>query len=415
MNSPSRFIFGGLTMIGSFLVAVHSRISIADEAPEKTASMTISGHANGPDGKPLAGATINLCIGPFPNWKIVATAATGADGRFEFKDVRLPLSPSPMTHEKLPKSSFSLFGTAAGFGFAWSGSREYWDGEKPSDVGMIPGDKRARQGHVDFYRSEPIVIDLEFTRAAILGGKVVDEDSRPVSGAKVSLSDADYLNGDGKALNIHIRQFVAMREFLPRNEWEAQTDSDGRFEIGGLPAEVCFAVNIEHAGFAKSSFHAATTSRAISVHHYNNEGSSIRSGTQIEVARPGKHDVRTGEITVRLHPLHTVLIDVVEVDTGRPVVNASVSAVAPTRDGRSGFGKTDANGRTELKLAMGQYRVAADPPRGSLYIRSRATLDGIAGRDTEPFTIQVAKGCLVNFDVVDAESGEGVVGIGFQA
>ncbi len=442
MTSSSGFAVVRLIVIGCFLVAVRS--SESTEPSDKTAPITIRGHAKGPEGKPLQGATINLCIGRLqssprrsqltlpgtidppkpsgdpnksassPNWKIIATATIGADGRYEFKEIHLPLSPSRRMSDKILNGGFFLFGTAAGYGFAWSGTRDYWDVEKPSDAGSVPGDKRVRQGHVDFYRGEPIDIDLEFTRATSLKGRVIDEDSRPLGGAKVLLSNADYLNGDGKALDVHTRQFVTMRDVLPLDECQAETGADGRFEIGGLPAEACFDVNVEHAGFAKSFFHAGTTSRAVAVHQYIRAVTAIRGNIDVEIPRRGKQELRIGEITVRLHPLHTVLVDVVEEDSGRPVVNARVFVVDPTQD-RSGDGTTDANGRAVLKLAMVQYRLAADPPPASLYIRSQPLLDGIAGRDKEPFTIQVAKGCVVNFEVVDADSGEGIAGIGFEA
>ncbi len=83
--------------------------------------------------------------------------------------------------------------------------------------------------------------------------------------------------------------------------------------------------------------------------------------------------------------------------------------------GPSAHGKTDKNGRVELKLPIGRYELTADPPRDSLYVRTRAKLDGTAGRDKEPFTIRLVKGCIVNFEALDSESGKGIEEIGFQA
>ncbi len=99
----------------------------------------------------------------------------------------------------------------------------------------------------------------------------------------------------------------------------------------------------------------------------------------------------------------------------RPFRNVSVSTASPFGSGFSAYGKTDRNGRVVLKLPMGQYKLVADPPRDSLYVRTWANLDGTADRDKEPFTIRLVKGCVVNFEAVDSESGKGIEGIGFQA
>ena len=392
-----------------------ARPPVAKTPAGETVPFALSGHARGPDGKPVVGATINLCMGPNRNSTVAATTTSGGDGRYEFKGIRLPVSPASGSREKLLAGGFSLYGTAASFGFAWSGSRDYWDKDKPSDAGVVPGDQRMRQGHLDFYRNEPIVVDLGFTSASSLKGQVIDENKRPIAGAKVWLWHADYLNGDGKALHINEREFTGIRELLKSKEREAQTDSDGRFELGGLPAEVCFGVNVDYSGFGSASLHAATTTRPITVHHFNQSATSIRGDVQVEVPIAESHEVRTGDLTILLYPLRNVLIDVVEQDTGRPAANVAVGTNTLLGNGPSAFGKTDRDGRVVLKLPMGQYRLTADPPRDSLYIRTRANLDGTAGRDKEPFTIQLTKGCVVDFEALDADSGQGVEGIGFQA
>lgn len=400
-NSPYRF-----TLLYCFLFAVES--VAGDPQTEKTVPFSLSGTAKDNSGKPIAGATINLCMGPNQNSKVSATTKSGVDGRYEFKEARLKVSPAIGSREKLLVGGFSLFGRAQDYGFGWSGSRYYWDKERPKDG--IP-----QQGHIDFYRGEPLAVDLEFTRATSLKGRVIDEDSRPIVGAKVWLWHADYLNGDGKALHINEREFSGIRQLLTPEEREAKTDSDGRFEIGGLPSEVCFGVAIDHPGYGNASFHAATTARPITIHRFNQSGTAIRNGVQIEVALPDSHEVRTGEITVQLHPLHSVLIDVIEDDTGKPAANVKIETNGLAGNGPSAFGKTDRNGRVVLEVPIGHYRLTADPPRDSLYVRTRANLDGVTGRDKEPLTMRLIKGCVVNFVAVDADSGEGIAGIGFQA
>jgi beta-lactamase regulating signal transducer with metallopeptidase domain/protocatechuate 3,4-dioxygenase beta subunit len=388
---------------------------VAKSEAKETVPFTLTGHAKGPDGKPVVGATINLCMGPNQNSSVAATTISGGDGRYEFKAIRLPVSPASGSRERLLSGGFSLYGTATGYGFAWSGSRDFWDKDKPSDAGIVPGDWRTRPGHVDFYRNEPTVVDLDFTTAASLKGRVVDEDNQPIAGVEVSLWHSDYLNGEGKALHINYREFYGMRQLLKRDQLVANTDKDGRFEIGGLPAEVCFGVSAEHPRFGNTSFHAATTNRPITVHHFDRSAVTIQGNMQVEISNLDSHEVRTGDLTILLHPVRNVLIDVIEQDTGRPAANVEVGTNTLLGNGPSAYAKTNREGRVVLKLPMGQYRLTADPPRDSLYVRTRAKLDGTAGRDKEPFTLQLIKGCVVNFETTDAETGQAIEGIGFQA
>jgi beta-lactamase regulating signal transducer with metallopeptidase domain/protocatechuate 3,4-dioxygenase beta subunit len=376
---------------------------------EETVPFTLTGHATGPDGKPIAGATINLRIG-FKRITI-ATTTSDSDGQYQFKDVRLPVQPAVGSRTKLLGGWFSLYGTAPGFGFAWSGSRCFHDRDKPTDEELLHGQWQKRPGQVDFFRNIPPVVDLEFTSAAGLKGRVIDEDNQPIDGVKISLWQADYLNGEGKALHINSRE-LRMRELPKKDEFIAHADKDGRFEIGGLPSDVCFGVAVEQSGFANTSFYAATTNRPITVHHFNQSGVTKQGEMDVEVPIPDSHEVRTGDLTILLHPVRNVLIDVID-DMGRGAANVEIGTNTLLGNGPSAFGKTNRDGRVVLKLPMGQYDLTADPPRDSLYVRTRAKLDGTAGRDKEPFTIRLVRGCVVNFEAVDAESGQGVEGIGF--
>ncbi len=255
----------------------------------KIVSLTISGTAKDTAGRPVVGATINLCVGP--SSKVAAKTTSDNTGRYEFSNVRLPLSLASGSRDELYAGGFSLYGTAAGYGFAWSGKRDYWEKDKPSDAGIIAGDERTRQGGINVYRNTRPTVDLEFTPAASLTGRVIDEDNRAVAGAKVSLWSADYLNGEGKALHVNYREFSGMTEYL-KDKVVAHTDTEGRFAIGGLPAEVCFGVSVESLGFGRLSLYAATTSRPLTVHRFNMSGTTIRNNIQVEVALSDSHEVR---------------------------------------------------------------------------------------------------------------------------
>ena len=47
----------------------------------------------------------------------------------------------------------------------------------------------------------PVTIDLTFPKAAVLKGRVVDEDGQPVEGAKLQVLDADLLDAAGHETN----------------------------------------------------------------------------------------------------------------------------------------------------------------------------------------------------------------------
>ena len=204
-----------------------------------------------------------------------------------------------------------------------------------------------------------------------------------------------------------------MRELLKRDQFTAQTGRDGLFEIAGLPADVCFAVVVKRSGFGETSLHAATTNRPLTIHRFNQSGMTRRNNVDVEVPLPDSHEVRTGDLTIILHPVHTVLVDVVEADTGQPVANVEVGTNTDLGEGASSFGKTNRDGRVELKLPIGQYDLTADPPRGSLCVPTRSHLDGTAGRDKDPFTLRLTKGCVVNFEVVEGDSGKAIEGVAF--
>ena len=160
--------------------------------PAKTVAVTISGRAKDSAGKPVAGATINLCVGSNMNRAAASTTTSDSDGHYVFKDVELPLQLASGSQEPHYAGGFSLYGTAAGHGFAWSGSRTFWDRVKPSDVEDVPGDWRRRPGGVDFYRDEPTIVDLEFTPATSLKGRVIDDEGHPIRDVELSLWHADY-------------------------------------------------------------------------------------------------------------------------------------------------------------------------------------------------------------------------------
>ncbi len=260
----------------------------ATSPTEKRVSLTVTGRAKDSAGKPIAGATIHLRAGARP--LVTRTTTSDADGIYMFSEVPVMLYPANGSREIVYSGAFSVYGTRTGYGFAWSGLRYFWDRNKLSDEEMVRNQWTRRTVQTDYFRDDPPVIDLEFAPAASLKGHVIDDDNRPIADADVSLLEADYLNGEGKPLWLEYRKFSDMRQGLSSEHLHARSDNDGRFEIGGLPAEVCFLMLVEHPGDANTSFYAATTDRPLAVHRFNNSATTIQGNRQVEIAIPEQHE-----------------------------------------------------------------------------------------------------------------------------
>ena len=136
---------------------------------EKRVALTVTGRATGSAGKPIAGATIHLRAGAKP--ELTMTTTSHSDGSYEFKDVQVMLHQANGTREQLCSGPLSLYATAPGIGFAWSGRRYFWDRKKPSDEEMGHDQWTKRTVKTDFFRDDPPVIDLELRpRRASKGG-----------------------------------------------------------------------------------------------------------------------------------------------------------------------------------------------------------------------------------------------------
>ncbi len=338
--------------------------------PDKTIPFSLSGHVRGPDGKALAGIEVHLvttyAYAAMPLVQVRSfIAKSGTDGSFKFSDVPISITKGGVERNSPNVGGFMLWSAPPRYGFVWSGLRNYWDTDDNSGANEGPGIVHKRQGGVDFYRDKPVVVDLDFVPATTLRGRVVDEDNKPIAGADVSLWDADYLDGSGKALHINYRQFAGMQQLMKRELRSARTDGDGRFSIGGLQPEICFGVRIKHKGFADSSFYAATTNRPITGHQFSDTAAAVeRGGEWVELSQPGSHPTRPNGFTAILQRPHRVLIDVVAADTGEPLANVAVYN-AWQDQGPMDSSKSDLQGRAVLNLPRGEYTLAADPPKKS--------------------------------------------------
>jgi protocatechuate 3,4-dioxygenase beta subunit len=368
-----------------------ARAATAARPDQMTTPITVSGRATDEAGKSVPGATVYLASTRADT--PLATATTDRDGRYRFHDVPLPVF---REQEDLPADGgFQVFGTATGHGFAWHGMRSYQPRRRPADWKVAGEDYSLFQG-------EPLVMDLTFPPSAALGGRIVDEDQRPVPGAKIQIIGCDYLDTKGKESHPNFREFWSIAA-APAVFTTATTDDDGRCRFEGLPREAGFRIIIKHPDHATQFLYAVTTGRPASAFDYPRQ--AIGPGRE----RP---PVRSAIFAV-LRATRRIAVRTVFADNGLPAPRVRVSAtIRPS--GTSAGGISDDDGMLLLRLPAGEYDLRADPTAGGAdCIRTLSKFTVAAGPAEQLLEVHVNPGCVVVLEVVDAATGKGIPGVTF--
>ena len=293
--------------------------------------------------------------------------------------------------EITPYAGFILSGLAPGLGIAWSPQESMYALEEPhpDDIqGRLPLD-------------QPVTLDLIFPRAAVLKGKVVDEDGQPVEGARLQVRDADLLDDAGHETNN--RQGYDWKA-LPGTVGRAVTDPDGGFRIEGLADRACFWINVNRpeTDNATTAFYAATIDGPDTIHE--------QLPPQAFNGR-GRHEVKTNPITVVFPKIRPIAVTVVGDDTGQPIAGAGVYTLNDSRaTGIVSGGTTDAAGQVLLGLPPGRYRgIVCDPPITTRYIRTnQRPLIVEHGEGAQPYEIRQKAGVELILQAVGTRPGQPV-------
>lgn len=384
-------------------VASSPLTATAQEARPETHPVSVAGTVTDAVGKPIAAAKVYLLslnsiffsVGAPGSDKLVDTAVTDAKGRYEFKDVPLPVIHSRADSPFMGK--FQVCATAKDFGFAWQGTRIF--------TASPPLPQRPQPPGRWFFLGDPIVQDVTLGPAHSLRGQLL-EDGQPLARAEVRLYRADYLDQHGRGFQDE-RLFEGLYS-LP-DLGTAHTDEHGRYAFHGLPADVFFWIWLAHPSLEKTSvtFYAATANGPVPADVQRIAYSWSKEPPPI----------LTGDLTIPLAHPRPIPVRVVDAKTRKPVAGIRIhdtNQSGPTRMGS--YSNTDAEGRATLHLPPGEYRYCLDPPRPpqpSDHVRTYGLFTVTAADRPEPIEWRIQPGCILQLEAVDAATGRGVPGVTF--
>ncbi len=367
-------------------------------------TITVTGRATDPSGRPVAGATVyvidcNRRLGDNP----LLTTTTGPGGRFIARDVELPVwKPEPGPVPAPEEGRFQVAATASGFGFTWHPIACFRPGDRPRAASRTTPPVNELEA---FYRGEPIAIDLSFGPSASVRGKVVDDRGRPLANVKVQVGVCNAGRRGEKMWSCRRvdptdpapderREFNGIHA-LPESLLSTRTGPDGSYRIDGLPREAQFLARID-PGPDYEPFEDTIATTAAPIANVRSLG----------------HD---GVLDWRSLASRPVPITVIQANTGRPARNVTVRARSDlTAVGAGGVGVTDDEGGTTLRLKPGKYEIAIEPPFGAPELPGRGSIQ-VPHEDVRGYTpFRLEPAAIVTMEARDAKTGAGVEGVRFE-
>ena len=358
------------------------------QLPPATRPISVSGRALNTDGKPIRGATMYLSS-QRGNYKRLSEAVTDATGRYEFRDVPLPLETDGRIGGHT-SGRFEVFGIADGYGFGWRPTKWYYPERYPevANLRWEQSDPPER-----FYGDEPIELDVTLREEARLSGHIYDDAGQPIANAsaaisycdpKLTLTNWNSLKGGS--------QFDSLneKEIVPPDAKTRYTDADGRFEFTGLPADCRFRIDVRPKGFP-SRWIWGVTAQNFAVEA---NGRPIHSdGMTLKFIRP-----------------KIVSLRVVFDDTGAPAQNVLVGAAnAQGSVGRA----SDEDGKVNLPLSNGDYSIELLPAINTPYLVTNRKLSVPFDMPPSPLELRLRRAAVVEVQVINETTGEGIDNVDF--
>jgi len=362
----------------------------APETESYTFPISLSGRAVDLDGKPIRGAKVYIAS-PRVESKRLAETVTNEQGRYEFRDVPLPIE-RVTTNRRRDSGAFEVFGQAAGYGFAWRPLK--WFYPKPNFD--TPGSLKDRDLPVQYQVGDKIELDLKFPPPATLHGRVVDDRGQPIAGTRLAIRYCDPIPPDGYPNEQSFQRIRGGWSFDSLNESESvppeikvrQTGADGRFEFTGLPPDCRFSIDVRPPGFSTRSISAATCDQR-------------RTGLQ---GLP----ILVGEMKLTFVRPREVPVLVLYGDSRKPAPNVFVDG---SQKEASSWQTSGNDGRATLRLPPGEFKLSLLPATGSPYLRTDGTLQVPESPPKEPIVFLLRPAAAVEVRVVDADTGQGLADV----
>jgi protocatechuate 3,4-dioxygenase beta subunit len=386
---------------------VDQKVSPKKEASkEKKESVTYSGRAVDPDGKPVAGAKVYYYFVTRDEVPTPARATTNPDGRFVFtltpKDV--PLSPVPS--ERDPLRTGYIVVKADGFTFAWR-----------SPV------KQATDVTFQLARDDSPV-----------EGRIVDLQGKPVAGVCVRVLGAaapengnldDFLEGLKKRDGFYMAVYQRLPNWLSNSLVgsrgrvsllpETRTDADGRFRIHGFARELLVELRLDGPTIERKDFYVVMRGKAAGADNLLTP--ALHGGDEKMYGPPDRALVHWNGFEHAAAPGQVVTGTVRDEQTKAPLAGAMVESyvLAGTNVAQNSIYHTvaDANGRyrfTGLPRGKGT-RIRIHPPSDQSYIPLVKDVPEKEVLVEATVDADLPRGVFVDVTVKDKKTGQPVHGL----
>jgi protocatechuate 3,4-dioxygenase beta subunit len=385
----------------------------AAPAKDSPDSATVSGRVLDPDGKPIAGAKVYLWhYGPKDEVAVSERAKSDADGRFQFTFPRSQLSkahpdqPVGRVRDMYTLDQLQPFVVEVHPFFA--------------PVGQVMAVAEGRG--CDWVRLDPAAgssdLSLRLVKDIPVSGRILDQEGKPVAGAKLRLSSVQAYAGED--LKDALAEFRKLNRVpsgkkrwggpLPGGARVATTGQDGRFRMTGLGSERLVSLHIEGSGIEAADI-------------------QVMARASEEVVGPDKVDLPTGKtITVVPRKVYganfrylaaasrPIRVVVTDKETGKPLPDVSVRVQDDQgymMGNRDTLGtRTDREGRCELLgcRKSSSYQFIAQPADTGHYFAVTVKVADTPGLAPLTADIKLAPGIPVRGKVLDERTGKPVPG-----
>lgn len=353
-----------------------------DQRAASARNINVTGRATNADGKPVAGATVYLV--PMGFWggaevKTFAKTTTNAAGEFEFRDFALPLQQG----DDEGVGAYQIYASAPGLGLAWQGTRIFHEVNRPKPGQGFP----SAHGPDHVYANDKLTADLRFGSASELRGRFLDEQDKPIVGAKVKVLQLRALVNQKRSLEDRYLTKLA-------DELVAITDAEGRYAISGLPAHCVAILQVKLPDGGELHVNASAADAA-----------------EINPAEDGE-GIQVGDVTFKFHKAR---VQVFYGDTDNAAKGASVGAALNGATGVFASAKADDRGLAVLALPAGKYQLGVTPDRATAPIEFVSASLPLVVKETpqeQPTNARIPAGCKLEIEVVDADSGKPIPKIG---